>query len=174
MAPESSLAGGLFPRGKGFVWVSGQQVMKYKNRSGNTDWAYKPSSQSNSRWLEKKAARKLRKAAQKHWRKLAASHSFKDEFYRSWEWTKLRFEVLKTYGAVCMLCHSTDRIVVDHIKPRRKFPELAMQFDNLQVLCNLCNRGKSNNDYTDFRPKLPAPELEEPEMQHLKDIIGVS
>lgn len=94
-------------------------------------------------------------------------------FYGSWNWAKLRFEVLKTYGAVCMCCRATENIVVDHIKPRSKFPEHQLDFDNLQVLCDFCNRGKSNDDYTDFRPQLPAPELAEPEMDHLKDIIGV-
>jgi hypothetical protein len=39
-------------------------------------------------------------------------------FYTSWEWKKIRYDVLRYYGAVCMLCHSTERIVVDHIKSR--------------------------------------------------------
>jgi len=75
------------------------------------------------------------------------------DFYSSWAWKKLRFEVLKYYGAKCMLCGSEERICVDHIYPRKKFPHLEMSFDNLQVLCDSCNRGKSNDDYTDFRPK---------------------
>lgn len=73
------------------------------------------------------------------------------EFLKSWEWTKLRFQVLKEYGAVCMLCGSKEKICVDHIKPRSKYPELALEFDNLQVLCNLCNKGKGAWDETDFR-----------------------
>lgn len=77
---------------------------------------------------------------------------FKDKFYSSWEWKKARFEILKRYGAKCMLCGSEHRIVVDHIKPRRFFPELSLELSNLQVLCNECNQGKSNDDYTDFRP----------------------
>ncbi len=44
---------------------------------------------------------------------------------------------------------------VDHIKPRRKYPELALSRSNLQVLCNLCNHGKGNWDETDWRePRL--------------------
>ena len=74
------------------------------------------------------------------------------DFYKSWEWKKLRYDTLKKYGAVCMLCSSEHRIVVDHIKPRKKFPELQLDPDNTQVLCNSCNMGKSNDDYTDFRP----------------------
>ena len=42
---------------------------------------------------------------------------------------------------------------VDHIKPRKKFPELALVEDNLQVLCGACNHGKGNWDQTNWRPK---------------------
>lgn len=73
------------------------------------------------------------------------------KFYSSLKWKKARFEILKKYGAKCMLCGSTSRIVVDHIKPRRFFPHLELCLDNLQVLCNDCNRGKSYDDTTDFR-----------------------
>lgn len=72
-------------------------------------------------------------------------------FYASWEWKKARYETLKKYGAVCMLCGSRERIVVDHIKPRRFYPELELSLDNLQVLCDDCNKGKSFGDQTDFR-----------------------
>lgn len=67
----------------------------------------------------------------------------------------MRFETLKKYGAVCMLCESKEYIVCDHIKPRSKFPELELDPENVQVLCNSCNMGKSNDDYTDFRPREP-------------------
>jgi 5-methylcytosine-specific restriction endonuclease McrA len=80
-------------------------------------------------------------------RKVAAK-----SFYSSWEWKKVRFQVLKKYGPKCMLCGSENRIVVDHIKPRSKFPSLELDPQNLQVLCDDCNMGKSNDDYTDFRP----------------------
>ena len=73
-------------------------------------------------------------------------------FYASWGWKALRYEVLKIYGPECMLCRSTYRPVVDHIKPRSLYPELAMEITNLQVLCNECNMGKGNHDETDFRP----------------------
>lgn len=79
------------------------------------------------------------------------------QFYTSWQWSKLRFEILKKYGPRCMLCGETEgKIVVDHIKPRSKYPELELDPDNMQVLCDTCNRGKGNKDETDFRPlRLP-------------------
>lgn len=93
-----------------------------------------------------------------------------DGFYTSWKWAKLRFEVLRAYGAICMCCRATEDIVVDHIKPRKRYPDLEFDFNNLQVLCDFCNRGKSWDDETDFRPKKPEPELPEDQMEHLKSI----
>ena len=78
-------------------------------------------------------------------------------FYKSWEWKKLRYAVLKQYGAICMCCgadKNSGKICVDHIKPRSRFPKLELEKSNLQVLCESCNMGKSNTDYTDWRPKL--------------------
>lgn len=43
---------------------------------------------------------------------------------------------------------------VDHIRPRSKFPELALALDNLQVLRSLCNEAKSNLDMTEW-PEIP-------------------
>ncbi len=74
-------------------------------------------------------------------------------FYETEEWQQLRYRVLRTYGRKCMLCGATNcELHVDHIKPRSKYPELSLAFDNLQVLCRLCNLGKSNLDDTDWRP----------------------
>ena len=76
------------------------------------------------------------------------------DFYSSWEWKKVRYNVLLKYGRRCMCCGATPPdavMVVDHIKPRKKYPELSLNIDNLQVLCNDCNMGKSNDNYTDFR-----------------------
>jgi 5-methylcytosine-specific restriction endonuclease McrA len=64
-------------------------------------------------------------------------------------------EVIKSRGARCECCGATPAngivINVDHVKPRRKFPELALDPMNLQVLCNVCNHGKGNWDETDWR-----------------------
>lgn len=61
-----------------------------------------------------------------------------------------------------MCCGSRKNIVVDHIYPISKYPSLSLEFDNLQVLCNDCNQGKSNDDFTDFRPDAPKEEFKIP------------
>ncbi len=80
-------------------------------------------------------------------------------FLRGYEWRKLRMTILKKYGARCQCCGQTAQdgitINIDHIKPRKKYPELALTEDNLQVLCHECNHGKGNWDETDWRePRL--------------------
>jgi hypothetical protein len=64
----------------------------------------------------------------------------------------LRYEVLQESGGRCALCGATSedtRLEVDHIVPRSKGG--SNDKENLQVLCDRCNRGKSNRDDTDFR-----------------------
>jgi len=76
-----------------------------------------------------------------------------DSFYGSTEWRKLRLEVILLYGTVCMKCGSDDGDhVVDHIKPRSKFPLLELDISNMQVLCNTCNLIKSDRNCFDYRP----------------------
>lgn len=75
-------------------------------------------------------------------------------FYESNEWLKLRYEVIKKYDRRCMVCFRTNiSLHVDHIKPRSKYPSLALVESNLQVLCRDCNLGKGNRDEIDWRPK---------------------
>lgn len=79
------------------------------------------------------------------------------DFLQSYEWRKLRLQALKLYGRRCGCCgaepnsDNTVRIHVDHIKPRKHFPELALDITNLQILCEDCNHGKGNWDKTDWR-----------------------
>jgi 5-methylcytosine-specific restriction endonuclease McrA len=67
-------------------------------------------------------------------------------FYASSEWRLVREQVIQEQGRVCQECRSriTDDfdLTVDHIKPRSKFPELALDKSNLQVLCRRCNSAK--------------------------------
>jgi hypothetical protein len=72
-------------------------------------------------------------------------------FYLSPQWTTLRRQALREYGAICMKCGSIEGIQVDHIKPRSLFPELELELDNLQILCRPCNSAKSNRIIADYR-----------------------
>lgn len=79
----------------------------------------------------------------------------KEDFYRSREWRELRYKALVLHGTTCQCCGASRSngavLHVDHIKPRSKYPELELSLDNLQVLCEDCNMGKSNKDETDWR-----------------------
>lgn len=85
------------------------------------------------------------------------------EFLKTYEWRKLRQQVLTNYGNKCMCCGATSDgetyICVDHIKPRKTHPELALDITNLQVLCNVCNHGKGNWSSKDWRTKEDAAEF---------------
>lgn len=78
-----------------------------------------------------------------------------DKFLSSYQWRKLRMEAIKKYGNRCECCGaspSTGAVInVDHIKPRKLFPDLALDIDNLQILCSQCNHGKGNWDTTKWR-----------------------
>lgn len=86
-----------------------------------------------------------------------------DAFYASFEWRRLRLKVLKKHGRRCLCCGATPddgvKIHVDHIKPLRFFWDKRLDFDNLQVLCEVCNHGKGNWDRTDWRPAPRPPSV---------------
>ena len=102
-------------------------------------------------------------AAKEYWctHERANSSAFLD----SAPWQRLRMQVLINYGSRCMRCGWSPGsgsvndlqaiyetyLCVDHIKPRRYRPDLALDFENLQVLCNKCNYHKGNDDWTDWR-----------------------
>ena len=67
----------------------------------------------------------------------------RDRFYKSQEWIAARKECLDAKGRRCEQCGSTEQINVDHIKPRSKFPEMALLQTNLRPLCWPCNRIKA-------------------------------
>ena len=79
------------------------------------------------------------------------------DFLIGFEWRRVRMIALKQYGPKCMCCGATPQtgavMHVDHIKPRKTHPHLALEIGNLQILCEQCNHGKGNWDSTDWRPR---------------------
>jgi len=123
-----------------------------------------PVSDETKEYFENKPKSKpldcIKKLTNKQKKRLEKAKKYKKgsgkEFYKSREWLELRYRVLRVYKAKCMCCGRTPQnhgifIHVDHIKPRSKYPELELDFDNMQVLCAACNCGKSNLDNTDWR-----------------------
>jgi 5-methylcytosine-specific restriction endonuclease McrA len=67
-------------------------------------------------------------------------------FYASAEWQLIREMVITEQGRICQECERTIiddvDLTVDHIKPKNKFPELALDKSNLQILCRRCYYAK--------------------------------
>ena len=108
----------------------------------------------NLGWAWKSLEKDQYKAKTKHVKKKVVTA---EGFYQSREWREVRYAIFRKYEAACMICGRTFKdhgvaMHCDHIKPRSKFPELALNIDNIQILCEDCNLGKSNIDKTDWRP----------------------
>ena len=74
-----------------------------------------------------------------------------DPFYKSPEWVKLRSKVRYKWlrdGKPCGMCKKIfaphDRMIVDHIVPRKDAPYLALAEDNLQLLHWSCHNIKTH------------------------------
>ncbi len=101
----------------------------------------------------KRAERKARKKEARKTKKLKSRA--RDEFLQTYEWRRLRYAAIVQHERKCMACGRTPAdgisLHVDHIKPRKTHPELALCLNNLQILCHECNHGKGNWDQTDWR-----------------------
>ena len=77
------------------------------------------------------------------------------DFLSTYAWRNLRIKALNLYGRKCMCCGDTPEngavMNVDHIKPRIRYPHLALDIRWLQILCGACNHGKGNELETDYR-----------------------
>lgn len=108
---------------------------------------------------ERKKAKKLRKAGGTRALQVKIapppSDVTSDAFLSSFAWRQLRMKALMHYGAKCMCCGATpatgEVMNVDHIKPRKLWPSLALDLNNLQILCGTCNHGKGNWSTKDWR-----------------------
>ncbi len=76
-------------------------------------------------------------------------------FLKTYAWRRIRYAALKQANGRCECCGASPktgaRLNVDHIKPRKLRPDLALDPYNLQVLCDDCNAGKGNRDQSDWR-----------------------
>lgn len=90
-----------------------------------------------------------------HFAQLPFEEAVTTPFYSSPKWLKLRYQAFELYGNRCACCGATPEtgatLEVDHIKPRSSHPELALDIENLQILCRNCNLGKLNNYQTQWR-----------------------
>jgi hypothetical protein len=67
-----------------------------------------------------------------------------EHFYNSTDWKLIRGQALLKFEKVCVYCGSFENLSVDHILPRSKFPEKALELSNTQILCIKCNSSKGN------------------------------
>lgn len=83
-------------------------------------------------------------------------NSTRKDFYDSRAWKILRYQAFEKYGNRCQCCGATVEdgvsLHADHIKPKSTNPELALDINNIQILCLDCNVGKINQWDTDWRP----------------------
>lgn len=79
-----------------------------------------------------------------------ASITEAEQFYASSEWDVKRASTVKRLGNICAKCKrkikKESNLTVDHILPRSKYPHLALDDSNLQILCRSCNSAKGNRE----------------------------
>jgi uncharacterized protein (TIGR02646 family) len=64
-------------------------------------------------------------------------------FYSTAAWIKARHKAIARAGFRCQMCgadvRGKGRAHVDHIKPRKAYPELALEPSNLACCCQTCH-----------------------------------
>jgi len=135
-----------------FAYICARYQEKF---SAKPESAKKPKISKAKRKARRALDRRITRADKPVAQKLRGIDVKSDAFLSTYEWRKVRMMALKKYGPRCQCCGATpaDGAVmnVDHIKPRKLFPDLALDVANLQILCHDCNHGKGNWDKTDWR-----------------------
>lgn len=79
----------------------------------------------------------------------------RDAFYNSSKWRNFRLKILKRDNYECLHCKArglvttTDkRLIVDHIKELKDYPELALDPDNLRTLCHACHEKRHDRAWS--------------------------
>ena len=83
-----------------------------------------------------------------------------DPFYLTPEWKALRLERIRLDRYICQHCgvkclgkaKGMPAPQVDHVKPRRLCPSMAMDIDNLRTLCHSCHSKRTKADQLDRPP----------------------
>lgn len=84
------------------------------------------------------------------------SEAHKGERAWSWaggKWPYKKRQVKTRDNYTCQICGLRDPEImeVDHIKPKKRFPELALELENLVTLCPNCHRRKTNREWKTCR-----------------------
>lgn len=92
-------------------------------------------------WPEaKKTEEKI--ANEQKLKKKASKRYLRQKFENSKEWRALSL-LVRAEEPMCRKCGATEELQADHIKPKSKYPELALVRSNIQTLCWTCNRIKA-------------------------------
>lgn len=150
------LANSSSPRKKATAqWAIETIRLHFGRAADDVNVAPKVSKELRAIRKDKRRKRKEKKRASEVKKFYTKKPANSDTFLESYEWRRVRMVVLKRDGAKCACCGATPadglRMHVDHIKPRKTHPALALDPKNLQVLCEVCNHGKGNWDTTDWR-----------------------
>ena len=78
------------------------------------------------------------------------------EFYRSYDWKKIRKQIVDTREHRCACCNiklsvNTKSLNVDHILPLKYYWDQRLDLDNLQILCDECNKAKGSKYRPDWQ-----------------------
>lgn len=140
------------------------------------DWSWSPNNKDIP--TPKFKGKLVKNQSRKKNKRKKVSKKVDYSFYKSREWLELRVRVLEKYECKCMMCGRSPKdhnvvIHVDHIMPRSKYPVLSLDFNNLQLLCAACNRGKGNKYQTDWRPdeSFISSELDEEHLSSISHLI---
>lgn len=78
-------------------------------------------------------------------------------FYQTKEWKQVSKEFKQDKILKCEFCGRSDlKICVDHIKPIKEYWDLRFDINNLQLLCEICNKNKLNFKDDDIKWKESA------------------
>lgn len=125
-------------------WKPGEVKEKKPNSNNDGVIRYTKNPSKNQKKKQAKAEIKMVRRMVDHSRYVPG-----ELFFRCRPWRAIRQEAFKRHGKFCGRCHSTNKLHVDHIKPRIHFPSLQLTLSNLQVLCETCNIDKM----TDYGPE---------------------